>query len=241
MRTTVFLIAIGFVGLWLRAITPGQPPEEPPIPERMASRFVPDGPPAWVSSRAVARPDGGVDWSLFRPTTREILEEWFQSEKYRERGCLGPYEVHVTLGNRPRIESFPELVLESLAIYEGTVTRAKGGFLFDQPGTLLQVSVQEVLKAGQEFEVGNHLYVFLPQGDFRVGRYKFCIQNSGYPEVPERGTRILVLPSVPPDDADRKLMYPYLGEVIVETPDAGLGVPLMWREELVVDSKLGGT
>lgn len=228
----VLMIATGLLGLWWVGTTAGQPPGPPPIPESMASRFVPEGPPWWVSSRAAARPDGEIEWSLFRPAIQENLQEWLESDRYREQGCVGPYEVHVTLGNRPRIESFSELVVESRAIYQGTVTRVQGGFLFAQPGTLLQVSVQQVIKDSKEFEIKNHLYVFYPQGNFRVGKYEFCIRNSEYPEVPARGSRILVLPSIPPDDAGRKLIYPYLGEVIVETPDGGLGVPAIWRNEV---------
>jgi hypothetical protein len=226
------LLATGLVCLCLSGTISGQPPESPPVPDRVASRFAPEGPPWWMSARAVTRSDGEIDWSLFRPSTQRNLQDWIRSDRYREQGCLGPYDVHVTLGNRPRIGSFPELVLQSKAIYGGTVARAQGGFLFDQPGTLLQVSVEQVLKAGEDFSVEDYVYVFYPQGDFRVGRYQFCIRNSEYPEVPPRGTRILLLPSVAPEDAGRKLIYPYLGEVFVETPEGGLGVPQIWKAEI---------
>jgi len=226
------LIAIGLSGLWLGGTTPGQPPEPPPVPDRAASRFAPESPPLWVSGRTAIRADGEIDWSLFRTSIPKVLQEWFQSERYREQGCVGPYEVHVTLGNRPRIESFPELVLESVALFEGTVVKAVGGFWYDQPGMLLQVAVHRVLRASEDFEVNNYLYVFYPQGNFRIGKYEFCLQSSIYPEVPARGARILLLPSLPPEDEGRKIVYPYLGEVIVETPDGGLGVPAIWRNEV---------
>lgn len=228
----VLLIAIGLCGLWLGGTTPGQPPEPPPVPDRVASRFAPEDPPLWLSARAAARLNGEIDWSQFRSWSRDSLQKWLESESYRKQGCLGPYEVYVTLGDRPRIESFPELVVDSKAIYDGRVARAAGGFFSGRPGTLVQVSIERVLKAGEDFNVEKHVYVFLPQGNFRVGRYSFCIQHSSYPDVPARGARILVLPSLPPEDAERKIFYPYLGEVFVETSDGGLGVPAIWKNEV---------
>lgn len=209
-----------------------QHPAPPEAPDVLESRFENLGPPVWVSHRAATKKAGGFDWTKLRAAVRPSFEKAFASEEYRKLGCLRTHETHVTLGDPPKASSFTQLVENSLGAYLGTVERHHPGFWQSQPGTLLRVRLDQSWSPSSKLEVGNFFYVFYPAGEFEAGGYRFCPDDPRYPTLPSRGSRILVLPSYPPIDEGRSVIYPYVEEIFVEDPEGLWKAPLRWRGEL---------
>lgn len=206
--------------------------QSPPsrIPESLPSTANPNGPPQWVSARAISRSDGELRWEFLRPAQRDLFQSQFQSGRAEERGCAVLGGFNVTLPDPQPHSSASDLVGEAQAIYSGTVVAIEPGFLSSLPGLMLEIEVDEVFKENPAFQGDEGLFIFYPRGDFTIGRHRFCVEGTHLPAPPTKGTRLMVFPFSVPTDLNRSIVDLYYSEIFFERSGGGLEIPAPWQQ-----------
>ena len=144
--------------------------------------------PDWVRADRVLDAEGKVDSAMFHPPNVDSLERLFKAHP-KGKSCMALDEVFVQEG-ADRIVSFEETVREADWVFVGEITGKAGGFMQHQPGTLLRIEPQEVLRGPLDRTYPH--YFFVPAGHIRVGDMALCVTDPVYTVVPKVGTRVLL-------------------------------------------------
>jgi hypothetical protein len=190
--------------------------------------------PAWVSAKASVS-SAGLDPQLFAPHEFESLQrdvaprkrllpkEGSQTEASLDQ-CSRWTVTTVDWENPRPNRTLPDLVANAKAIYAGAVEDSKQGFLFGQPGTLLEVKVLQKVKYPDR-DPPETVLIFYPFAKIPVREGMICSQGDRGEAPPEIGKRILVFPyrTLGKDPGD--IIYPDDEEVIFGRPGGSLSLP----------------
>jgi hypothetical protein len=164
--------------------------------------------PIWVSAEEATTPDGRLRSELFNPIEEMNLKRHLESQrKARAASSVATKEkgerCHswIFIPPHPVVE---DLTLESLLAYSqlafvGIVEDQKEGFYHGHPNSLLEIRVQEILKAPAGYEGITSLFATYPHVEMKVGEELVCMRSDRYPARPITGKGILILAANIPD------------------------------------------
>jgi hypothetical protein len=187
---------------------------------------------AWVTADR-ATINGQIDWSLFGDLEAAILRGAITRGKGRECAAIGTLRKEIVgAGVANNLE---DLARNSVAIFEGTVINRSVGFADGTPATLLQVRVDQVVKASPQLAIvgaGDLLYVAYPVAEIDLKGLKLCKSDELLlKEIPKEGDKILALPLVGPLNEDRNMIYLNSQEIFVQKSGGDFAVPQRWRKD----------
>ncbi|HLX10958.1 MAG TPA: hypothetical protein VKY89_24140 [Thermoanaerobaculia bacterium] len=193
---------------------PGHLPKVHYVPSRAPEMTYP----LWVDRSLVLNADGTVNTALIHP--QGIREIQALRRLPREGGCtlVGPTLQDII--NLPPRDNLEEATQSSQLVILGKVTEKAYGVMVDEPGQLLRVEPEEILK-GHPREVPAY-FVFFPVGTFKLGDLTICKTDNRYPEPPAVGDQVILF-SLEWQPLDRHEPYLELedGEGIVTIHSSG--------------------
>jgi hypothetical protein len=207
---------------------PGHLPKVHYIPSRVAESTYP----FWVDASMVVNADGSLNTALLHPATTKIIQQFRRISS--GSGCVPVGHYFEDTANPPERNTPEEAARNSRLVLLGTVTEREYGFAGDEPGQLLRVTPDEIIK-GQARNVGAY-YVFVPIGTFRIGSLAICKTDDNYPDPPAIGEQVLLFA---PDSWDwqQNQNDPYLelldqSGIITIHANAKVSLPKRFRDHL---------
>jgi hypothetical protein len=162
---------------------PGHLPKAHYIPTRQEMKF-----PVWVDASLVFNSDGSINTDLVHP---EGVKE-IQALRGRSliNGCTpeGPFFEDIV--NLPPRATPEEATKTAQLVLLGKVTETAYGLFVLEPGQLLRIVPQEIIK-GQPRDVDAY-FVFFPVAEFMLGGIKICKTDNRYPAAPAVGDQVLL-------------------------------------------------
>jgi len=215
----------------LAQVAEGPAVADPEIPDRLASRYVPEGPPFWLSARAATGPNGDFRWELLDPSDRQMFQSYIERGSYEEIGCIGIERIFTSPLNPPPHHTLEDLVDHSVTIVSGTVVGRKPGFLNGTPGYLLRLKVLDTFKTSAQIGPRDFIYFFYPKGEFEAGGYRFCVVQPELPAVPWLGDRLLIMPLYPPLDESQSILRVRFDQIFIEKASGRFAVARRWESQ----------
>jgi hypothetical protein len=207
---------------------PGHLPKVHYIPSRAADSKYPN----WVDASMVLNADGSPNTDLLHPSAVRQIKAFRANAT--GNSCL-PVGHYFQDAIAPPERNTPEQAARnSRLVLFGTVTEKAFGLAGDQPGQLLRVTPDEIIK-GQPRNVPAY-FVFLPVGTIKIGNLEICKTDEYYPEPPAVGERVLLF--VPDSwDWQQNQNDPYLdlmneSGIITIHSDSTVSLPKRFRENL---------
>jgi hypothetical protein len=207
---------------------PGHLPKVHYIPSRAADSKYPN----WVDTSMVLNADGSLNTDLLHPSAIRQIKAFRANAT--GNGCL-PVGHYFQDAIAPPERNTPEQATRnSRLVLLGTVTEKTFGFAGDEPGQLLRVTPDEIIK-GQPRNVPAY-FVFLPVGTVKVGILEICKTDEYYPDPPAVGEQVLLF--VPDSwDWQQNQNDPYLdlmneSGIITIHSDSRVSLPKRFRENL---------
>jgi hypothetical protein len=163
---------------------PGHLPKVHYVPSRAPEMTYP----LWIDRSFVLNANGTINTSLIHP--QGVREIQAIRALPRASGCtpVGPYLQDIV--NLPPRETLEQTTRSSQLVILGKVTEKAYGFKVDEPGQLLRVVPEEILK-GHPRDVLAY-FVFFPVGTFKLGDLRICKTDSRYPEPPAVGDEVIL-------------------------------------------------
>jgi hypothetical protein len=163
---------------------PGHLPKVHYIPSQAAdSKY-----PFWVDASMVLNADGSLNTDLLAPSAVMTLKALRANAP--AQGCLAVGHVFYDRVGVPERSTPEQAVRNSRFVLLGTVTEKTYGLDGDQPGQLLRVTPDEIIK-GQPLNVPAY-FVFLPAGTFKIGKLEICKTDEFYTDPPTVGEQVLL-------------------------------------------------
>jgi hypothetical protein len=207
---------------------PGHLPKVHYIPSQAAdSKY-----PFWVDASMVLNADGSLNTDLLAPSAVMTLKALRANAP--AQGCLAVGHVFYDRVGVPERSTPEQAVRNSRFVLLGTVTEKTYGVGGDQPGQLLRVTPDEIIK-GQPRSVPAY-FVFLPAGTFKIGNLEICKTDEFYTESPAVGEQMLLF--VPDSwDWQQNQGDPYLNVldesgIITIHADASVSLPRPFRTKI---------
>jgi hypothetical protein len=164
--------------------TPGHLPKTHYIPSRAASSSYP----FWVDASMVLNADGSPNTTLLHPATVILIENFRKNAAGKDSVAVGHYfEDQVSPPERTTLE---QATRNSRLVLLGTVTERAYGFAGDEPGQLLRVTPDEIMK-GQPRNVPAY-FVFMPVGTFKIGNLTIRKTDDYYSDPPAIGEQVVL-------------------------------------------------
>lgn len=199
------------------------------VPDSLTSART--GQPVW-RSLATAASDGAMQWELFSDVERHVIglqvsqgRKLLQGRDAEADACL---EIEPLIGDVPIFETLTETAAHSAAVYSGSVTDAKSGFLGSLLGTVYEVSIDQDLKGGT-VPVPRQVLFFYPAAEARVEGVFLCPTGFRDRARPALGGRLLLFAS----DAvlsSGPVLRPNDSDLVFETARGALSVPSSLRD-----------
>ena len=177
------------------------------------------GNPIWVSAEAALTESGELRSDLVSHVEKKLLAHSRAPLATRSGArLLGPsepctYSSSPPIGARasgplkvqaPAGDELDRLIASSIAIYELVADATASGFFYDEPGTLLSVSVSRRYKESEAINIADgSALLFHNYARFAVGRHRICVPN----EPLVVGDRFIVFVDAAPVDSDHRVIY----------------------------------
>ena len=164
---------------------PGHLPKVHYIPSRVA-----DSPyPFWVDASMVLKADGSPNTALLHPGAVSLIQDLRKSTLVN--GCIPVGHYFDSSGFASDRDTPQQGAQSSRLVILGTVTEKEYGIAGTQPGQLLRVTPDEIIK-GQGRHGVDAYYVFMPVGNFKIGNLSLCKTDDEYPDPPAVGDQVLL-------------------------------------------------
>ena len=164
---------------------PGHLPKVHYIPSHAADSSYP----SWVDASMVLNADGSLNTDLLGPSAVIILKA-LRANAPPGQGCLAVGHTFYDMIGRPERNTPEQAARNSRFVLLGTVTERTYGVGGDEPGQLLRITPDEIIK-GQPLNVPAY-FVFLPAGRFKIGNLEICKTDDFYTEPPAVGEQVLL-------------------------------------------------
>lgn len=148
--------------------------------------------PIWVDSRAVLTPSGQLNETLFHPGPAAWVKEILATEPVN--GCVQAPLMSTNRTNAQPRASLDDSIKHTEFTLLGRVTGRSYGFYAGEPGQLLRIAPELILKGENR---GDVYYAFMPFGDFKVGATKICKTDSRYAHPPDIGDEVFTFTPPP--------------------------------------------
>lgn len=208
----------------------------------------PAGAPLFVPADLAGRPDGSIDWVLLgrqaeavfssvanapklpapvhRPDVPDVLGAPDPAYSRPIAGCLYYAPGTFESPGRGAEKTLPAAVRTARGIVRGRVVAVTQGFFGGDIGSLIDLEVEETLKAATGVARGKRLRLYYPAASFRAGSFAFCKADPAYPPLPEIGDDLLVIHRRPPLDEGRSILLPEPDGIFVQKPGGKVQAPL---------------
>lgn len=239
----VFSLSIMPMGALLEAQAPSV--IEPKVERRQ-------GPPLWISAKAVADEEKIVRLDLLDSPALEMyvekqhreLEESTPPERSWRGGkppvmIIPPSECKSTQystgqshrgGPGPK-STLSDLLANSQAILRGTIRTIDLGFDRGVPASLLGIEVSAAIKGSAPESL---FYVLYPVAHFKIGPLYFCNTRQGF--EPHPGDQILLFDSTGTVDREDVLFAPHLNQILFQSQGGTLFIPAQIRSSPGMDT-----
>lgn len=226
----VLFAAVPFSGRVLQSQTPS-------ILESHVERH--EGPPLWISARAVASEDKIIDLDLVDSISlrmqvekqRRALGDRLPTEKSSSRGkpsittippseCKSETYVEDERGGGGPSTTLSDLVIRSKSIIRGKIHTIDLGFDSGVPASLLGVKVSEVIKGTAPRSL---FYIAYPVARFRIGPFYFCNATKGF--EPRAGDEVLLFDVTGLVGKDQVLFAPRIDQIFFQNQSGALFLP----------------
>ncbi len=192
--------------------------------------------PIWVSAAEMIKGSEGIQWELLGKNEAEVWRRSVPDLNHLGRKSVGIEEVDESDCKVLRVDSWPTversvegdfraLVRESREVFAGTVVARTPGFVVGSPATVLKVDVTDGLRFERYIHDHSVLYVAYPQAYFSMRGLVVCGDHQKGAQLPEVGSRILVLSHYTPMDANYSLLQVSVQEVISGPETGTLNLP----------------
>jgi hypothetical protein len=197
---------------------------EAQIPDLIPSQQPGRQAPAWRSAEYLTT--NGLRTDLF--TTYELEEIARKHDEVEalvarkvpgERPCL---TWTPTISDGDYFLSLEDSTARARAIYAGTLTSVKQGFLYRNPGSLYELRVDRVLKTAANVAPPERLFVYYAQARFQMGEETVCKLSRRGSERPRLGGRLLVFTHFAPDGI---IVFTGENALLFDREGGGLSVP----------------
>lgn len=203
--------------------------------------------PFWISASAATDEHGSIRWSAFDTANRHLIEA--EMKRMEARAA----ERHVTQ-KTTATEPCPEITLQtggghgldrswndlranSRAVYVGTITAARQGFLWGIVSTLYELRVEKTIRVTPGYPAGESLYFGYPAADFTLGGTRFCNAGPRHSVAPAVGDRVLLFAFDPAVDP-AELFVPTKASHLFFAHDGALVVPAQAAGDSTLPSPL---
>lgn len=144
--------------------------------------------PVFVAASRLVLPSGELDPTLLSDGDLIMLQRLLQ-QPVGEDGCVA-IEWHTPVdGAQPKATTAVRVLRQSGNVLVGRVVDEISGFSGVQPGTLLRITVEDVLKGSS----APTILVFYPVADVLVRDVRLCQRNRNWAHRPEVGGEVLVV------------------------------------------------
>lgn len=159
--------------------------------------------PAWVAADVAFGADGTLRSDLFAEATRRSVQRYLTNKEARRQAATTAEdrdECAIRLG-RMVAQAAPtatadDLIRYSRAIFSGTVTAIREGFLFGSPGTLVAIDVETWLK--NDATERRSVFLFHPSARIRTPNGTICSAPVIDAPSPSAGDRLMVFAYLQP-------------------------------------------
>lgn len=200
--------------------------------------------PLWVSAEEAA-PNGFLRWDLFDPNQ----QDWFRTSLQRnpeERAQEGGGDVQERCstwiypsGGGGKADSPAELLDRAGVVYRATVTDVAPGFLNGSPGTMIEATVQEVIKPPRQGEPLEQILIFYRYAVIEVDGGFLCVRDLREPATPRIGGIVVLAPhDARADYPDLNVFWVEDDELFFEATDGELSAPSAYGQQLTNASAL---
>ncbi len=232
---------------------------QPPASRLVRSLAEPTGAPLFVPADLAGRPDGSIDWDLLgsraeaafdsvanapalpappeRPGVPTPLGAPDPAYSRPIAGCLYYAPGSFEASGRAPVQTLTASLATARGVVRGRVVAVTPGFFGGDVGSLVDLEVEETLKASSEIAGGKHLRLYYPVTSFRAGSFSFCKADPAYPALPGIGDDVLVIHRRPPLDEERKILLPEPDGIFVQKANGKVEVPQALRK----DASMAGT
>ena len=207
---------------------------EPPMPDGLRSPVPTRAEPIWVSAHRAILPNGKLNPKELPEHSRLTLDQYLLQAREQRAKAQEDQPCSLFLGRyvdnpdpKPAT-SLPDLIENSLGIYQGRITGKDLGFLDGSPGTLLRLRVETSWKSYSGYS-DKTLYIFYPAAQIALGGETLCSRTPGYSFRPEVGDRLLLFGYYAPLDTSRALLFPEAEHLFFEDRQGHLFLPQRLR------------
>jgi hypothetical protein len=214
------------------------------VPTWIAAELAdPAGRPLWVSVEAALGTDGSLRSELFSPELVAAMEPPQRAEPegdviVTECSAVVLYDCDQSGPSRGREPA--ELYANSRLILAGKVTHSRQGFFRETVGQLLEVAVDETIKAPAGAQSHRSLLLFLQEALVSPRLRRFCIDGASR-RPPAIGARVLLLLDEDPAAGPGGVAVPLDNDLFLERSKGRLSAPRDFPAEgLSFDALLRG-
>lgn len=230
----------------------GSPRATAEVPTWIASEPAnPSARPLWVSVEVALTTDGSLRSELFSSEFAAAIDRLDGQAEQRRRSAesegyeiaadcavVVPYDCEQSGPSRG--DEPDELYANSRFILVGRVTHSRQGFFRQTAGQLLEVVVEERLKAPVGAGPHRSLLLFLRAPAVSLPLRRFCVDGSGRPP-PALEARVLLLLDVDPSAMPGGVVVPLDNDLFLERSEGRLSAPRDFAAEgLSFDALLRG-
>lgn len=205
--------------------------------------------PLWVSAEALqAGSEDSLRWDLLPSNYREryqsetrrrqadIASAWESGDASRAKALARCPKVPTKFfrsGQGRHNRNLDDLATHAVAVYRGTVRDRASGFVLGRVASLLEIEVDQALKAEPRHPELSRLLIEYPYADFTLpGDHLFCLRPDRRPAAPAPGDSVIFFLLFPPQGAENLVLDSRSEEVIFESAGTGaLSLPKTLRED----------
>lgn len=160
------------------------------------------GRPLWVSIDEAA-PNGYLRWDLFEPSIQDSLRQSLEEQAPMPSGSVNGTEQKgcttwlVPSGTTGDAWSAEELFERAGALYTARIEDASQGFLNGALGTLIEVSLREIIKNPVSGALPQRFFVFYRYAEVRLEEGLLCVRDVRDPAKPRIGGALILAPTDP--------------------------------------------
>jgi hypothetical protein len=195
----------------------------------------PSGRPLWVSVEAALTTDGSLRSELFSPEFVAAIDQLNKQTEERQRtaqsegheiaagsAAVVPYDCDQSGPSRGQEPA--KLYANSRFILAGKVTHSRQGFFRETAGQLLEVAVDETIKAPAGAQSLRSFFLFLQEALVSPRLRRFCIDGASR-TPPAIGASVLVLLDADPAAAPGGVVVPLDNDLFLERSKGRLSAP----------------
>ncbi len=186
-----YLVAVIVTAAVMHAAGAVATDEASPFPDLVFFEAVYGNDPIFFSEdRILEGPNGEVTLVGASDATQSSVEGYFRQATSSDSGCPS-LRTHLDRTKPPEShERLDDVIAETQIVVHARVSRSKGGFLFQEAGTLLEL--EDIKVRNGELAPREAVYVFVPAGRIKMRSRSLCVVDEHWQAPPKKGDQMLL-------------------------------------------------